>query len=185
MGKLYIAYGSNLNKRQMNGRCPGAKFIGTGVIENYALRFKGSPYGAHATISPQEGSVVPVGIWRILKRDEKNLDMYEGYHERGYCYYDKEQIPVKMSNGMELNGMVYIMDRAKDFGLPTKGYYYTVLQGYRDCGLDVKVLEKALQESMERAQARVQAHESQKAQEHQEELAQQEPQESLTQMQFV
>lgn len=185
MGKLYIAYGSNLNKRQMYGRCPGAKFLGTGVIENYALQFKGSLHGAHATIAPQEGSAVPVGIWRIQKRDEKNLDMYEGYHERGYCYYDKEQIPVKFENGMEIKGMVYIMDRAKDFGYPTKGYYYTVLQGYRDCGLDTNVLEEALKGSMEQAQARVQAYESQKAQEHQEDPAQQEPQELLTQMKFV
>ena len=115
MGKLYIAYGSNLNMRQMYGRCPGAKFLGTGVIENYALQFKGSPHGAHATIAPQEGAVVPVGIWRIQKRDEKSLDLYEGYHEKGYCYYDKEQIPVKFENGMQIKGMVYIMDKTKDF----------------------------------------------------------------------
>lgn len=161
MGKIYIAYGSNLNKRQMFGRCSGAKFLGTGVIENYALQFKGSPYGAHATIAPQEGASVPVGIWRITKRDEKSLDMYEGYHEKGYCYYDKEQIPVKTENGMQIGGMVYIMDKTKDFGCPTKGYYYTVLQGYRDCGLDTEVLEKALKESMEQAQAKVQAQETQ------------------------
>ena len=81
MAKLYVAYGSNLNKRQMKGRCPGAKFVGTGVIENYALQFKGSLYGAHATIAPQEGSFVPVGLWTIQSRDENRLDMYEGYRK--------------------------------------------------------------------------------------------------------
>ena len=142
MGKLYIAYGSNLNKRQMYGRCPGAKFLGTGVIENYALQFKGSPHGAHATIAPQEGSVVPVGIWRIQKRDEKSLDMYEGYHEKGYCYYDKEQIPVKFENGMQINGMVYIMDKTKDFGFPTYGYYQTGCQAIRIAGWETAWWQK-------------------------------------------
>lgn len=39
--KLYIAYGSNLNLRQMKYRCPTAKLVGKGTIENYELQFKG------------------------------------------------------------------------------------------------------------------------------------------------
>ena len=46
MGKLYVAYGSNLNMRQMKGRCPESVFLGTGVIEDHELQFKGSAYGA-------------------------------------------------------------------------------------------------------------------------------------------
>ena len=189
MGKLYIAYGSNLNMRQMYGRCPGAKFLGTGVIENYALQFKGSPHGAHATIAPQEGSAVPVGIWRIQKRDEKSLDMYEGYHEKGYCYYDKEQIPVKFENGMQIDGMVYIMDKTKDFGFPTYGYYQTCLQGYRDCGLDTRVLEEALKESVQLAREQTWSAQEvqaiQAVQQPNEIQETQERQEPLDQMKFV
>ena len=83
MAKLYVAYGSNLNKEQMKDRCPGAEFVGTGSIENYELQFKGSLHGAHATIAPKEGSSVPVGMWTIQKRDESRLDMYEGYNLKG------------------------------------------------------------------------------------------------------
>ena len=155
MAKLYVAYGSNLNKQQMRGRCPGALFVGTGVIENYELQFKGSLYGAHATIAPKEGASVPVGIWTIQKRDETRLDRYEGYYPDGYCYYDKEQIPVKMKDGRSIIGMVYIMDRMRDFGSPTRGYYETVRQGYKDCHLDLNVLETALDNSMELAQHRM------------------------------
>ena len=189
MGKLYIAYGSNLNMRQMYGRCPGAKFLGTGVIENYALQFKGSPHGAHATIAPQEGASVPVAIWRIQKRDETNLDRYEGYHKPGYCYYDKEQIPVQFENGMQIKGMVYIMDKTKDFGFPSVGYYHTVLQGYRDCGLDINVLEEALKDSMkmarERARRAQEAQMMQDVQETDQVQETQERQEPLDQMKFV
>ena len=35
--KLYIAYGSNLNLKQMKYRCPTAKLLDIGVVENYEL----------------------------------------------------------------------------------------------------------------------------------------------------
>ena len=155
MGKLYVAYGSNLNMEQMKGRCPGSVFLGTGVIENYELQFKGSLHGAHATIAPKEGAAVPVGLWMIGRVDEMNLNHYEGYRPKGYCYYDKEQIPVKMANGKTVTGMVYIMDRMKDFGIPSPSYYHTVRQGYLDCKLDLDVLESALDHSTELAQHRM------------------------------
>ena len=122
MAKLYVAYGSNLNKERMKHRCPNAKFMGTGVIENYELQFKGSLYGAHATIAPKMGASVPVAIWSLRGTDEKHLDYYEGYRKDGYCYYDKEKIRVHTGNGDRLVGMVYIMDREKDFGLPVMGF---------------------------------------------------------------
>ena len=155
MAKLYVAYGSNLNKTQMIGRCPGAEFVGTGVIENYELQFKGSLHGAHATIAPKEGASVPVGVWTIQKRDETRLDLYEGYHPKGYCYYDKEQIRVKMTDGRSIIGMVYVMDQKQDFGNPTRGYYDTVRRGYKDCHLDMNVLENARDSSAELAQHRM------------------------------
>lgn len=161
MSKLYVAYGSNLNMGQMKDRCPGAKFVGTGVIEDYELQFKGSLYNAHATIAPKEGSSVPVGIWTIQKRDEAWLDGYEGYRPKGGGYYDKEQIPVKMDDGSALTGMVYVMDKMKDFGNPSRGYYNIVRQGYRDCGLDTAVLDQAVQNSMELAQHRMASSEMQ------------------------
>ena len=139
----------------MKGRCPDAKFVGTGIIENYELQFKGSLYGAHATIAPKDGSTVPVGLWTIQSRDERSLDMYEGYRKNGYRYYDKEQVQVKLPRGGSVIGMVYIMDQRMDFGQPTESYYETVRKGYSDCGLDKTVLEQALHSSLELAQIRM------------------------------
>lgn len=155
MAKLYVAYGSNLNQVQMRYRCPTAEFVGTGVIEDYELQFKGSLHNAHATIAQRVGCSVPVGIWKIEKRDEDHLDRYEGYSPKGYCYYDKEQIPVKMDDGSTLTGMVYIMDPKMGFGNPSKGYYDVVSQGYADCGLDTRVLDQAVNNSMDLAQHRM------------------------------
>ena len=155
MAKLYVAYGSNLNKEQMRYRCPTAKFVGTGIIEGYELQFKGALHGACATIAPKEGAAVPVGIWTIQKPDEKRLDLYEGYHEHGHSFYDKEQISVKMDDGSTITGMVYIMDPRMDFGNPSAGYYDIVHRGYEDCGLDTAALNRAVSDSMDLAQHRM------------------------------
>ena len=85
--RLYVAYGSNLNLQQMGWRCPMAKVVGIGVIENYQLLFNGV-----ATIVPEEKAEVPVAVWEIQPRDEQSLDRYEGYP----TLYRKEDIKVKM-----------------------------------------------------------------------------------------
>ncbi len=154
MSKLYIAYGSNLNLQQMQYRCPTAKLVGTGEIQDYELQFKGSARGAHATIAPSPGKSVPVAVWTLRRRDEGLLDCYEGYPH----YYFKQTIPVKMQN-KTIEGMAYIMDQKMDFGAPTRQYLETVRQGYRDCGLDSAVLEQAYKDSLELAQPRLEAQE--------------------------
>ena len=37
MKKFYLAYGSNLNVKQMQFRCPNARIVGTAEIPNYQL----------------------------------------------------------------------------------------------------------------------------------------------------
>ena len=140
--RLYVAYGSNLNIRQMKHRCPGAKLYGTGVIDNYELQFKGQPHGAFATIAPKEGASVPVAVWDISEKNEQALDRYEGYPS----HYFKQNVPVQL-DGEEVNAMVYIMNLKLQFGMPSPYYYQTVLEGYHDCGLDTDVLDQAVKDS--------------------------------------
>ena len=140
--RLYVAYGSNLNIRQMRGRCPSAKLVGSGVIEDYELQFKGRPNGAFATIAPKEGSKVPVAVWEIRPMDEKRLDYYEGYP----THYFKQDVPVKLENE-SVTAMVYIMDLKMEFGMPSSFYYQVVHEGYMDCGLDTEFLTNAMIDS--------------------------------------
>lgn len=140
--RLYVAYGSNLNIRQMKDRCPTAKLYGTGMIEDYELQFKGYPDSAFATIAPKEGASVPVAVWEIQPQDEKNLDRYEGYPS----HYFKQNVPVHLDDE-EIGAMVYIMDRQMQFGLPSPYYYRMVYDGYNDCRLDTDVLCEALKNS--------------------------------------
>ena len=140
--RLYVAYGSNLNIRQMQHRCPTAKLYGTGIVSDYELQFKGQPNCAFATIAPKEGAEVPVAVWEIQPQDERSLDRYEGYPS----HYFKQNIPVHL-DGEEVNAMVYIMNLKMKFGMPAPYYYQTVLEGYHDCGLDTDVLDQAVRNS--------------------------------------
>lgn len=140
--KLYVAYGSNLNKEQMKYRCPNARLIGTSMISDYELQFKGYPHGAFATIVPKADCSVPVAVWEITDVDEERLDIYEGFPN----HYFKQKISVMLDN-TEVSAMVYIMNLKKEFGIPSKWYYETVCQGYIDCNLPVCVLDNAVEYS--------------------------------------
>ena len=137
--KLYLAYGSNLNIRQMSFRCPAANPIGISALEDHRLLFKGAHGGAVATVEPCAGHNVPVLLWEITAADEAALDRYEGFP----FLYRKETVTVKL-HGKAVSAMLYIMNDGKDINLPG-GYYYNIIrQGYRDCGFDTGVLAAAL-----------------------------------------
>ncbi|MEY8331483.1 gamma-glutamylcyclotransferase family protein [Lachnospiraceae bacterium 48-33] len=80
----YIAYGSNLNIRQMEARCPSARVHHVGRIPDYELVFKALGVCAYATIKPCKGVYVAVAVWRISPQDELNLDRYEGFPSHYY-----------------------------------------------------------------------------------------------------
>ena len=44
-GKLYFAYGSNINLQQMEQRCPAARPVGPVILDGYELRFRGNGGG--------------------------------------------------------------------------------------------------------------------------------------------
>jgi hypothetical protein len=142
--KIYAAYGSNLNVAQMSYRCPEATRLHTAVLEGYELVFRGNRYHAVATIEPKEGSSVPIMLWSIGKKDEKALDHYEGYPS----FYGKETMTFDVG-GQKVKAMVYVMTPGHQLGTPSVGYYSTIRQGYKDCGLDVAVLDRAVQHSLE------------------------------------
>ena len=104
--RYYLAYGSNLNRKQMEMRCPGAKPIGTALLEGYELLFKGSKTGFYLTIEPRADGVVPIAVWEVTAEHERQLDRYEGCP---VCYYKKEiRLPVFRTNRhQDISGLVY------------------------------------------------------------------------------
>lgn len=142
-GRLYFAYGSNINLNQMSERCPAAAVVGPVVLEGYELLFRGnrSGYGV-ATIEPLPGSQVSGLLWKLTPECEQSLDIYEGYPR----LYEKEDITVRAADGRKLTVMAYIMtgELWREPAIPSRSYYNGILEGYRQNGLPVPELETAL-----------------------------------------
>ena len=146
--KYYIAYGSNLNVRQMKQRCPSARIIGTADLAGWQLLFKGSKTGSYLTIERKNGSTVPVAVWEITAEDEKALDRYEGYPS----FYNKKELPlryqgIRTGRTYSCNAMVYIMHEERPLGLPSQFYVNTCAEGYRYFGFDIGFLVDAINNS--------------------------------------
>ena len=140
--RLYLAYGSNINLEQMARRCPNSKVIGTAMIPDYELEFRGV-----ATIVPKKGAEVPVLMWEIDQQDEINLNHYEGFPR----LYRKEIFEMEV-NGKIREGMAYLMNY-RGIAPPTAQYYNGIKKGYEDNGMDTKYLHDALVRSVEYQQS--------------------------------
>ena len=141
--KFYVAYGSNLNHRQMEARCPDARIVGRGRVNNYALKYRGSKTGSYLTIIKEEGKHVPVVVWQISKEDEKSLDRYEGYPH----FYYKKRVRVILDNGKRTWGMAYIMFDEALPGKPSEYYIQTCFRGYLDNRLNLNVFYESLEDN--------------------------------------
>ena len=152
MKRYYLAYGSNLNIRQMRYRCPTAKPIGITAIPDYELLYKGSGTGAYLTIEPKKDGLVPIAVWEVTEADEKRLDAYEGCPT---FYYKKDlRLPVKLRNGKtkKVDAFIYIMHEERRHGIPSLTYIRTCEEGYRNFGFDTKFLDAAYEISAKEVQ---------------------------------
>ena len=135
---LYFAYGSNLNHKQMKTRCKGAKYIKKYILKGYKLLFShktnSSVYG-HANIVNYNRSFVQGALWNITKKDEEILDGYEGVD---YNYYQKEYFKLKGKKVLVYIQKKYYVQK------PNSSYLHTIIDGYKDCSLDIKKLKRTL-----------------------------------------
>ena len=128
----YIAYGSNLNFKLMKSRCPRAKplFHLNGFRVNKLFGWK-LVFNRYANIIKDNKSFVPIGLWRITKLCEKELDVYEDFpnlYSKIYLKYNS------------VKTMIYIMNSNKLLR-PSDNYMKLIYQGYKDFGLEPDYLK--------------------------------------------
>ena len=146
-GRLYFAYGSNINLEQMACRCPDATVVGPVMLEGYELLFRRNGF---ASIAPKEGGTVHGLLWSITPECERSLDNYEGYPR----FYGKRMVSVRDNEGRSLSAMAYIMDeRFREPMMPSESYYAVILEGYRQNGLPVIFLKEAWEHTAEEIRA--------------------------------
>ncbi len=98
---LYVAYGSNMNRRQMARRCPQARPLAAIRLAGWRLVMK-----RVADIEPDAQAVTPAALWEITRACERALDAYEGFPH----LYIKERITVSLPNGKRAKPMAYVMN---------------------------------------------------------------------------
>ena len=128
---LYFAFGSNLHKKQMKRRCKDSKYIGCYTLKNYKLSFRTGNYSRGimragvADIEKKKNSKVLGAIYRISKKDEKKLDVYEDfpklYIKKYFRFFGKKV-------------MFYYMPKKTKHIPPSKRYLNLIIRGYKDCG---------------------------------------------------
>ena len=131
----YFAYGSNLNKKQMLVRCPGARPGFQAVLPNYKLIFTGWSRewkGGTASIKPVRGERAAGAVYEINEQDLKRLDRYEDYPNT----YDRINVLVIRDDGSASKAITYIKRRQSDETKPSAEYLAVIRQGYRDWGIE-------------------------------------------------
>ena len=130
----YFAYGSNLHHLQMKKRCPKCRYIKKFVLNNFELTFRNK--GGWADIQRKNNKKVYGGLYIISKFAESRLDKYEDYpiiYKKMYFKYKSNKV------------MTYTMVRKTKLVSPTNRYLNIVKQGYKDCKINIKSLNVALQ----------------------------------------
>jgi len=126
---LYIAYGSNMNVRQMAYRCPKAKPVGPMWLKGWRLVMK-----RVADVEPDPGAIIPAALWRITTRCEEALDLYEGFP----TFYTKHRLRIDLGNGKRSRPMLYRMSNpeVRTVAPSSEPYLWAIAEGYRDFGFD-------------------------------------------------
>jgi gamma-glutamylcyclotransferase (GGCT)/AIG2-like uncharacterized protein YtfP len=118
----------------MKRRCPNCQFIKKIILHNYDLTFR-SKYGA-ADIEKKSGKKVYGALYIISKTAERKLDIYEEYptlYKKMFFKYQDKKV------------MTYIMPKKTKLVPPTTRYINIIKRGYKDCKLNIKSLNAALQ----------------------------------------
>ena len=130
----YFAYASNLSKRQMAERAPGAKARFAATLPNYKIVFSGwsrAWRGATATLQGSHGDKVLGGVYEITEQDLCRLDKSEGYPTE----YTHLTVTVFPDTGRPVEAVTFIRPRQMDASKPSPEYLARIKEGYKDWGL--------------------------------------------------
>jgi gamma-glutamylcyclotransferase len=128
---LYFAYGSNLSKNQMQGRCPDNRALFVATLPNYKLVFTGwsrTRRGGVATIKSFRGEKVRGAVYEVSEACLRKLDKFEtGYTRFNVNVYDEDNQPHQV--------VTYIKSGQLEETPPSREYVDVIRQGYRDWGI--------------------------------------------------
>ena len=124
---LYFAYGSNMDRRAMARRCPGARVLGPARLNRHRLVIVREGY---ASVRRDPRQAVHGLVWDLPLRDVPALDRYE---EIAGGLYVKAVQAVLTASGPRRT-LIYL-GCGGEGGTPRPGYLEGVLAAGREAGL--------------------------------------------------
>ena len=131
-GKLYFAYGSNMDESQMAHRCPTAKLVGKARLNGY--KFIINSRGVASIIKNADNFVEGI-MWSVFPEDEKALDRYEGISSN---FYFKTEITVESLQTGEQSATIVYIASDNSFGLPRPGYQEKIIRAAEEFKFNTK-----------------------------------------------
>ncbi len=122
----YFAYGSNLNRSQMQDRCPGSRIFRSGCLEGYRIdftRFSSGWSGGVADVVKSEGAEVWGVVYEITDLDLAELDKYESHPDA----YKRFQTTIRTGDE-EMEGVWTYRVREKAGFIPPSQRYLDILK---------------------------------------------------------
>ena len=127
----YFAYASNLNKNQMQERCPESKPLYKVTLPNYKLIFSDwsrQLRGGKANIVLFRGEKVHGAVYEVSDQCMNRLDRYE-------TPYSRTKIKVFDEDGDSVEAITYIKSGQPQEAKPSQEYLSVIQQGYKDWGI--------------------------------------------------
>jgi hypothetical protein len=121
-GRLYFAYGSNMDESQMAHRCPTAQLVGKARLSGY--KFIINDRGVASIIRSADNFVDGI-LWSVFPDDEEALDRYEGISSN--VYFKTEITAESSQTGGQSSAMAYIASD-DSLGHPYPGYLEKILK---------------------------------------------------------
>jgi len=117
----YFAYGSNMDPRQMQQRCPGAIPVGIGNLPFYKTIINSR--GVASVINSPDNFASGI-LWAVSDNHLKTLDKKEGVN---LGIYSKQVKTIRIKN-LEIHSIIYIATN-NEVGKPRDGYLGKLLFG--------------------------------------------------------
>lgn len=137
---LYAAYGTFMDEERMKTFCPESELVGTGMIKNYQLMFKGEMPFSTATIEREKGYEVPAVIYKITEAD---LDVLSAEFSRWGNYRIEEVSAIVGQRSAFVE--VHVKDEGERLNPPESHYYAAIYECYEKFDFDVAILEEAME----------------------------------------
>ena len=139
--RLYFAYGSNLDKKQMRKRCHDSEFAGIAKLPGYKLvfnRYATKRKGGVASIEKSEGDCVWGALYKLTDEDVESLDKHKGVP---YSYLREENLQVTSPDDEPVQAFTYLANKTGYF-TPHKNYLQQIIKGASQAELPAEYLDE-------------------------------------------